>query len=432
MRSNAQPADRASRRPEHETNRQATRWVVTGRDVGGRPARPRQPTTAKSPGTGPAYELIGKVAVMHEGRVKPLDTVAREEVKQIYGRETIKLHDPREEIEKILDPESHARQRPPPERPVENWGPVGAFIGWTVSPEFWDDQPFILVEYLPLRRRIVAETLATRLKAIADKSTTPDDEKARSAKARGRPGADRRRARPRSSAARKLPLEDKQDHRRARRQAERGAQVAHPARARRGQDHRQGSHASVPGLGQRAPGPATAIRRQSPVGRRGSPRSRSGRSRSPCGSRPTRRTAESGFRPRGLILIMPRPNNAKYLAETARTIKEAREKQEPARPAALQARRAQGDLHLLEQHPARRSPRPDRRREVRRTIHRLAPRQLGLGAAQGDSQVEARGAGRGRLPREPDPGVPGRLSRARTGRIELARPRVRGRGRASF
>jgi hypothetical protein len=31
----------------------------------------------RSPGTGPAYESIGKVAVMQDGRVKPLDTVAR-------------------------------------------------------------------------------------------------------------------------------------------------------------------------------------------------------------------------------------------------------------------------------------------------------------------------------------------------------------------
>jgi hypothetical protein len=53
----------------------------------------------KSPGTGPAYETIGKVAVLHEGRIKPLDTVAREEVKQIYGRETIKLHDPADRAE---------------------------------------------------------------------------------------------------------------------------------------------------------------------------------------------------------------------------------------------------------------------------------------------------------------------------------------------
>ncbi len=59
---------------------------------------------------------------MHEGRVKPLDTVAREEVKQVYGRETIKLRDPREEIEKILDPESHARKDAPSRR-SRNGGP---------------------------------------------------------------------------------------------------------------------------------------------------------------------------------------------------------------------------------------------------------------------------------------------------------------------
>ena len=30
---------------------------------------------------------------MHTGRIKPIDTLAREEVKQIFGRETIKLHE---------------------------------------------------------------------------------------------------------------------------------------------------------------------------------------------------------------------------------------------------------------------------------------------------------------------------------------------------
>ena len=54
--------------------------------------------------------LIGKVAVLHAGRIKPLDTVAREEVKQIYSRETIKLHDPAEEIDKIIDPAAAARK----------------------------------------------------------------------------------------------------------------------------------------------------------------------------------------------------------------------------------------------------------------------------------------------------------------------------------
>jgi len=122
----------------------------------------------KELGTGPAYALIGKVAVMHEGRIKPLDTVAREGIKQVYGRETVKLHDPREEVEKILGPDNSSKPKGT-KWPVEEWGPVGAFLGWTVYPEYWDDQPFILVDYLPLKRLILAETVVARLKGINDK-----------------------------------------------------------------------------------------------------------------------------------------------------------------------------------------------------------------------------------------------------------------------
>ena len=66
-----------------------------------RPSRSRKP---RALGVGPAYDQVGKLAVMHAGRVKPLDTVAREEVKQVFGRETIKLHDAANEV-------------------VETWGP---------------------------------------------------------------------------------------------------------------------------------------------------------------------------------------------------------------------------------------------------------------------------------------------------------------------
>ena len=248
---------------------------------------------AKSPGAGPAYELIGKVAVMHEGRVKPLDTVAREEVKQIYGRETIKLRDPSDEIEKILDPDGHARKTASGSA-VEKWGPVGAFVGWTVNPEFWDDQPFILAEYLPLRRRIVAETLATRLKAIAEKSTTPDDEKAtlRKLAADPEPTATGLTSYLRGS---KLPLEDKKTI----------AEVA----AKLSEEHkwltpRELEEAKITDKDHAHPfidwaasfrsrnGSSTPIPCRPP----GSPRSSGGRSRSPCGSRPTRPTAESDFR----------------------------------------------------------------------------------------------------------------------------------------
>ena len=61
--------------------------------------------TVERPGTGAAYDRLGHVAVMHHGRVKPIDTVAREEVKQIFGRETITLRDADNE-------------------PVAKWGPV--------------------------------------------------------------------------------------------------------------------------------------------------------------------------------------------------------------------------------------------------------------------------------------------------------------------
>ena len=106
--------------------------VLAGHVPAGLPASAAEPKPKpKALGVGPAYDQVGKLAVMHAGRVKPLDTVAREEVKQIFGRETIKLHDATNEV-------------------VETWGPVAAFLDWTVRPEFWDDQPFILVDYLPL------------------------------------------------------------------------------------------------------------------------------------------------------------------------------------------------------------------------------------------------------------------------------------------
>ncbi|MBV8677229.1 MAG: cytochrome c biogenesis protein CcsA [Planctomycetaceae bacterium] len=114
-------------------------------------------TDPKALGVGPAYEELGKLAVMHAGRIKPLDTLAREEVKQIFGRETIKLRDESNGV-------------------VATWGPVAAMFDWSVRPEFWDDQPIILVEYVPLKRLLLAETIQARLAAAAEKGgTSPED-----------------------------------------------------------------------------------------------------------------------------------------------------------------------------------------------------------------------------------------------------------------
>jgi len=125
---------------------------------------------AQAPGSGPGYEAVGKVPVMHAGRVKPLDTVAREEVKQVYGRETIKLVDPAREIDRLLGVAGSAGGAPQP----ESWNHTAAFLGWFMAPEFWDEQPFILVDYLPLKRLLLSQPLNQRLTAIAAKSATSE------------------------------------------------------------------------------------------------------------------------------------------------------------------------------------------------------------------------------------------------------------------
>jgi ABC-type transport system involved in cytochrome c biogenesis permease subunit len=122
-----------------------------------------RPETPRELGVGPAYEALARLAVLHEGRVKPLDTLAREEVKQIFGRES---------RIKLLDASKGNAV-------VETWGPVAALYDWSVRPEFWDEQPFILVEYQPLKRLILADSARARLMDVAGKPTTaPADREA--------------------------------------------------------------------------------------------------------------------------------------------------------------------------------------------------------------------------------------------------------------
>ena len=293
--------------------------ILAGIMVGGLPALGAE--TVKPMGVGTSYDQIGKVAVMHEGRVKPLDTVAREEVKQVYSRETIALRDPHEEVEKLLDPESY--NKPGGTKwTVEKWGPIGSFLGWTVRPEFWDDQPFILVDYLPLRRLIVAGPLEARLKAIAEKSTTSAEDQAGLRKLAG----DRE-----ATAttliefvrASKLPIEDRRFI------AELTVKLT--------EEHkwltpRELEEATVTAKGETLPFRSWVMTL--------SEQQRKFHNDPNSVERPTeieRRAVEAAqrlmtyqaysedqFRTNGLILIVPRPSDAKYLAYTAKTVTEAR------------------------------------------------------------------------------------------------------------
>jgi hypothetical protein len=49
---------------------------------------------------------------------------------------------------------------------------VAALFGWSASPEYWDDQDIILVEYLPLKRLLLADAAHARLAALRDKPGT--------------------------------------------------------------------------------------------------------------------------------------------------------------------------------------------------------------------------------------------------------------------
>jgi len=303
--------------------------VLAGMTAAGLPAQGAGET--KSLGKGPAYELIGKVAVMAEGRIKPLDTVAREEVKQVYSRETIKLHEPGEEIDKILDPAAAGKGRS--ERPVESWGPVSAFIGWSILPEFWDDQPFILVDHLPLRRRIMADVIKTRLEAIAGKSTTPEAEKARLQKLAGDPEAT---SGDLASFARgsKLPLEDRRTI------AELAGKVSEEHKwltPRELEDARiTNEGATVPFLDWAAE--LQTQQRRFDNNPKSAPRPLPIEKRAvEVAMRLWTYKAYSGdqIQPIGLILVMPRPSNATYLADTSRSIKEAGEKKGNYRELAL-------------------------------------------------------------------------------------------------
>ncbi len=111
-------------------------------------------------GVGPAYVTLGRLAMMHEGRRKPIDTVAREEIKQIYTRETIKL----------VGEDG---------KTVTTWTPVAAFFDWSVRPKFWDVQPIIAVEYLPLKQFIFAHDFVHASETIAGKASTAEADRAR-------------------------------------------------------------------------------------------------------------------------------------------------------------------------------------------------------------------------------------------------------------
>ncbi|MDR3622718.1 MAG: cytochrome c biogenesis protein CcsA [Paludisphaera borealis] len=85
--------------------------------------------------------------------MKPLNSMAAEEVERIYGRSTIKL----------LGPDG---------KTTASWEPVAAVLDWSARPEFWDDQDFILVDYPPLKRLLLEASIREQVRSLAGVETS--------------------------------------------------------------------------------------------------------------------------------------------------------------------------------------------------------------------------------------------------------------------
>ena len=119
---------------------------------------------SKSP-SGPApeasdYAPLGRLVVMFKGRPTPFDTVARQEVKLINGRQSFTP----------IDPSG---------KEGAEWGPIAALFSWQNAPDYWDDQRFILAEYLPFRRLILSTQIQELLETVAAHPETATDLKER-------------------------------------------------------------------------------------------------------------------------------------------------------------------------------------------------------------------------------------------------------------
>ncbi|MCY4512907.1 MAG: hypothetical protein OXB86_04390, partial [Bdellovibrionales bacterium] len=88
-----------------------------------------------------AGHLWKTLPVQNQGRVKPFDTVAREVLSTVYGRETFKP------TAKTSPPSGSKEEKPSFwQKRGKRRAAVDVVLSWMLIPDFWDTVPFILVE----------------------------------------------------------------------------------------------------------------------------------------------------------------------------------------------------------------------------------------------------------------------------------------------
>lgn len=84
---------------------------------------------------------LAPLAVFHDGRVKILDTLARETVRDLTGRRSYEDVVP-------LDPRAASRRR-------ITYEPMFTLLDLVIDPRYYFDKPLVHIEYLPLRERFL-------------------------------------------------------------------------------------------------------------------------------------------------------------------------------------------------------------------------------------------------------------------------------------
>jgi cytochrome c-type biogenesis protein CcsB len=100
---------------------------------------------------------LRRAAVFHDGRVKILDTLARETVARIAGRKA---------YQDVLSPDGGGKPRK-----VE-YDPLFTLLDLVIDPAYYADRPLVHVEYLPLRAKILELALPARAGESAEEANS--------------------------------------------------------------------------------------------------------------------------------------------------------------------------------------------------------------------------------------------------------------------
>jgi ABC-type transport system involved in cytochrome c biogenesis permease subunit len=112
-------------------------------------------------GDTPGYRALGEIAVLDSGRIKPLDTSARLHLKEIYGRETLRLESP--------------------DGRVERWSALAALVDWPLRPTHWDEQELLLIDmfdYRGFKQLLLASSIKESLRKAAGRDGLPAEARA--------------------------------------------------------------------------------------------------------------------------------------------------------------------------------------------------------------------------------------------------------------